>query len=657
MIVDIGYFSLLAAMVLSIYGMLTSFAGIKQNDWNLILSARYTMMAIAGMVFVAYLVLTYAFITDDFSVRFVAEHSSTDLPIFYKSTGVWGGMEGSLLLWQAILSIYGAIVAFRYHDSNRAILPHTLIILNTISLFLLFLLVGWSNPFARLIPTPLEGEGLNPLLQNIGMVIHPPLLYLGFVGLSIPFAFAMGSLMSGRLNNEWVITTRRWTLIAWVFLSAGIGFGGQWAYIELGWGGYWAWDPVENSSLMPWLTSTAFLHSVIVQEKRNRLKVWNMILIITTFSLTILGTFITRSGVLNSVHAFAKSAIGPAFLVFIAFTLIYSLTLLFLRQDLLNTSKQDSRLFSKENSFLINNVLFIGMAFTVLYGTVFPLLAEGLADKKLSIQAPFFNSIMAPMVIFTILLMGFTQFLGWKQTSKKLLKKNSLIPTITTLLLMIALTLVVEKSWVFTLMVGVSYFAAYHVIVEIYNSFKIKPSVEGDKKVMTSKFFLNNNRRRGAAIVHLGMLVLMAGICGNYFGIESSFSFYPGETKVVGDYVLEFNKIETSMERNAQLTTVRIKVFKKGEFVTELTPAKAVYPTSQQPMTEVSIYRTVLEDLYSSVATINDDGSATVNIYVNPLVNFIWLSGGFVVIGILFSLTYRSPQLKATRATLNKITA
>ena len=654
MIIDIGYYALLAAMVLSIYGILSSLVGVRQNNWNLISSTRYSMVGIGVMVIAAYSILSYAFIADDFSVRFVAEHSSTDLPLFYKATAVWGGMEGSLLLWQTILSFYGVIVAFRYQRTNREVLPHTLVVLNAISLFLLFLLVGWSNPFARIFPTPPEGQGLNPLLQNLGMVIHPPLLYLGFVGFSIPFAFAMGSLMSSHLNNEWVVTTRRWSLVAWLFLSAGIGFGGEWAYVELGWGGYWAWDPVENSSLMPWLTGTAFLHSVIVQEKRNSLKIWNMLLIIGTFTLTILGTFITRSGVLNSVHAFAKSSIGPAFLIFIGLILTFSLTLLFIRQDILQAGKQKASLFSKESAFLINNVLFVGMSFTVLYGTVFPLLAEGLADKKLSIQAPFFNSIMAPIAIFTILLMGFTQFLGWKKTSQRLLKRNSLIPTITTLILMTAITLLVEQPWQFTFLTGASYFAFYYVLAELFKSLRLKSHSEENQKADGLRSFLSNKRRLGAAIVHLGIIVLMVGISGTFFGIENSFTFYQGEKKNVGDYTLEFDRLERSTQRNAQLTTVRINVYKENQKLTQLSPAKAIYPTDQQPMTEVSIYRTLLEDLYASVATINDDGSVTVNIYINPMVNFIWFSGIFLLVGIIFSLAYKSPQLKAARAKFKK---
>ncbi|PCI28519.1 MAG: cytochrome C biogenesis protein [SAR324 cluster bacterium] len=653
MIVDIGYYALLAAITMTLYGILAGTAGILKNNGNLIQSSRYAVLSTFSLVAVSYFVLTYAFITDDFSVDFVAGHSSTDLPLFYKITGVWGGMEGSLLLWEFILSLYIAIIAFRYHKSNKAILPYALIVLNLISFFILFMLIGWSNPLARLIPTPLEGQGLNPLLQNLGMVIHPPLLYLGFVGVAVPYAFAMGSLLRGKIDNEWALVTRRWTLVAWLFLTAGMGMGGQWAYVELGWGGYWAWDPVENSSLMPWLTATAFLHSVIVQEKRDSLKIWNMLLVTATFVLTILGTFITRSGVLNSVHAFAKSPIGPAFLIFIALILTFSLGLLFIRQDMLASKKQEAGLISRENSFLLNNVLFVGMAFTVLYGTLFPLLAEGLADKKLSIQAPFFNSIMAPLAILTIFLMGTTQFLGWKRTSRKMLAKNMLIPSTTGILFMIAGAMTLDVPWQFIFLAGMGYFAGYQVLMELIRAVRGGKKSKGqatqneEQKQKRIKSLLRNRRKQGSAIIHLGVLVFLVGILGNYFGHESSFTFYPGDEKTVGDYTVQFEKLEESKARNADLVTVKLNIFKEGQHITTLNPAKAFYPTSTQPMTEVSIYRTLKEDLYTSVATINNDGSATINVYINPMVNFIWVSSFFFIVGTLLCLSYKSPQLKS----------
>lgn len=647
MVVDIGYFSLLSALVLAAYAIIVLIAGLKKDSANLIQSARYSSVAVLVLVVLAYISLSYAFMTDDFSVQFVVQHSSTDLPGFYKLTAVWGGMHGSLLLWELILSFFIATVAVRYRQTNREILPHTLIVLNTISLFLLFLLIGWSNPLARSFPAPLEGRGLNPLLQNPGMVFHPPSLYLGYVAFSIPFAFAMGSLMRGKIDNEWIVTTRRWTLFAWFFLTMGMILGAQWAYVELGWGGYWAWDPVENGSLMPWLTGTAFLHSVIVQEKRNRLRIWNMVLIIATFTLSILGTFITRSGILNSVHSFAKSNIGPAFLAFMVVTLSFSLGLLIHRQSLLSSKNQSISMVSKENSFLLNNIVFVVMCFTVLYGTVFPLLAEGLANKKLSIQAPFFNTIMAPIAILMIILMGITHLLGWRKTSIRLLLKNSLIPFLLALVPMIVTVFLFSPPWQMLLLGGTAVFAGALVTRELIR-FRGSGTSTGSGRVWLRLFrsLTRDGRRRGGLIIHMGIVVMTIGVCGAFFNQETAFTFSPGQEKSFGRYVLKFEKATEYSHNNARHVGVDIAVMRDGKALDVLTPVKSYYPTSPQPMTEVAIRHSIVEDLYLSLASINSDGSATLNAHINPLVNFIWASVLFFIIGFIYSISYKPVQMR-----------
>ncbi|MDH5560925.1 MAG: heme lyase CcmF/NrfE family subunit [Deltaproteobacteria bacterium] len=651
MFVDIGYYCLLAAIVLTLHSIIASLAGAGRNSLNLIKSARFSVVGSFILIAVSYLALSYAFAVDDFSVRFVADHSSTDLPMFYKLTAVWGGMEGSLLFWEAVLVMFSGIVVLRYSKSNKDILPFVIFTLGVISLFLLFLLIGWSNPFARVFPVPLEGRGLNPLLQNPGMVFHPPSLYLGYVGYSVPFAFAMAALIKGKLNNEWILTTRRWSLFSWFFLTAGMLLGGEWAYMELGWGGYWAWDPVENASLMPWLTGTAFLHSVIVQEKRNSLKIWNMLLIIGTFTLSILGTFITRSGVLNSVHAFSKSPIGPAFLVFIAFIMVVAHGLLFYRQAILSSKAQKAGILSRENSFLLNNIFFVGMAFTVLYGTIFPLLAEGLADKKISIQAPFFNSIMTPLAILTVFLLGMSQVLGWKKTSMDMLKKNTWVVTLLTLIFMVVSGFIEAVPWQMTFLGGMTFFAGYLVIREFFFSIlkkkHIDPKTQSEKKSLTFfKKVWTDRRRRGGIVIHFGMIVFLVGVCGNFFAQETSFSAYPGETTAFGDYSMTFKHTMQFQELNAKRVAARFEIKKGDRVINTLLPAKAYYPTSPEPMTEVAIHRSVAEDLYLSLSTINKDGSVTVNAYINPLINFVWASMLFVTIGMVFSISHKSLQLK-----------
>jgi len=645
MIINIGYFALLASIVLSVYSIIAILSGIQRNSDNLLRSAKNSQFFIFILVFISFLSLCYAFAVDDFSVRFVAEHSSSDLPLLYKITAVWGGMEGSLLLWELILTFFIAIVVFNYHHSNREILPYTLVILSVISLFLLFLLVGWSNPLERSFPVPFEGNGLNPLLQNPGMIFHPPSLYLGYVGFSIPFAFAIGTLLHGKLDNEWILTIRRWTLFSWLLLTAGIMLGAQWAYVELGWGGYWAWDPVENASLMPWLTGTAFLHSVIVQEKRNALKVWNIVLIIATFVLSILGTFITRSGILNSVHSFSKSNIGPAFLFFIALVLIFSTGLLITRKSLLTSKLQSNSLFSKENSFLLNNIIFVVMSFTVLYGTVFPLLAEGLANKKLSIQAPFFNTILAPIAVIMIFLMGITHVLGWKKTSLSRLGRNSLIPSVLTLITIGLFVVFMDSVWQMVLLGSSVVFAAYLVLREFFHSHWINRKHWSGE----SGFFIllfRDKRRKGGLLVHLGIVLLTVGVCGAFFNEETSLTFSPGETKQFGNYEFVFKNVEREETTNHRNVGIKIDIFKDSQPVQTLFPVKSYYPTSPQPMTEVAIHRTIMEDLYISLASINKDGSATIDVYVNPMVNFIWFSMIFFTLGIIYSFTYTPVQLK-----------
>ena len=416
-IADFGTITLMAAFAVCVYGTVVPHLGVRSNNWNLIRSAQNASILSFLLIAIASVVLLQALVLSDFSLRYVWEHSSTDMPLFYKVSSFWGGLEGSLLFWILVQSFFSMIVAFRYQYSNREIIPYVIATLNAILAFLLLLLIGWSNPLDLQGVIPLEGRGLNPLLQTPAMAIHPPSLYLGFIGFSVPFAFAMGGLIRGKMDNEWVLTTRRWTLTAWYFLSAGLILGGQWAYEELGWGGFWAWDPVENAALMPWLTGTAFLHSVMIQEKRNMLKIWNVVLIILTFGLTIVGTFLTRSGIINSVHAFTQSEIGPAFLIFLAFILVIGFAFLFKRIQMLESEHKIESVLCRENAFLAQNVLLVGISFTVLLGTTFPLLAEAVRGTKLSIQAPFFNTIIAPMGYLLLLLMGIGTLIAWRKSS------------------------------------------------------------------------------------------------------------------------------------------------------------------------------------------------------------------------------------------------
>jgi cytochrome c-type biogenesis protein CcmF len=640
MIVDLGYYSLVLAFFLSLYSICTSLVFVARQSWNLVVSIRRAAIATWVFISIAYFSLTYAFVKSDFSVRFVANNSSKDLPLFYKFTAVWGGMDGSLLLWAFFLSLYGVLILYFHRKKVHDIVPYSMVFFNLILGFLLFLLIGWSNPLARIYPIPSEGLGLNPVLQDPGMIVHPPLLYLGFIGLSIPFSFAMGSLLAKKMNNDWIQISRRWTLVAWLFLTLGMMIGGQWAYYELGWGGYWAWDPVENSSLLPWLGATAFLHSAMVQEKRECLKIWNYILIVITFLLTIIGTFITRSGVLNSVHAFAQSNIGPSFLAFAAATALLCFGLLFYRLPLLEGRNKVISLFCKENSFLVNNILFVGLIFAVFYGTIFPLVSDALVGRKVSVQAPFFQQVSLPIVILIMVLMGITPFLAWNKSNLSKLKKNLLLPAIISIFFMVICGLFLSRQIEFVLLAGVIYFAGHCILLELYKVYTTEKKREAAKK---KKQFSFSRRVFGAMIIHLGVVVFCIGILGNFFAKEQSLSFQVNQSLELGNYKVTYTGSDFQQVRNTQQHTAHFQIFKNGKFIQNLKPAKAFYLTSDEPTTEAAILRFWNEDFYISLASINPDDSATVTLYINPLVIFIPLSLLFFALGILCCFCYQSP--------------
>ena len=471
---DLGTIALMIALAACLYGTVVPHLGVRTNNWNLIRSAQNASIISFFLIAVASGVLIHALVVSDFSIFYVWRNSSVDMPMFFKVTAFWGGLEGSLLFWILVQSFFAMVVAFRYQYSNREIIPYVIATLNGILCFLLVLLLGWSNPLDLQATIPAEGRGLNPLLQHIAMVVHPPSLYLGFIGFSVPFAFAIAGMIRGKLDNEWVLTTRRWTLVSWYFLSMGLILGGQWAYEELGWGGFWAWDPVENAAFMPWLTGTAFLHSVMIQEKRNMLRIWNVVLIIITYGLTIIGTFLTRSGVVNSVHSFTQSEIGPAFLVFLAVVLVVGFALLFRRIQMLESEHKMEAVLCRENAFLAQNVIFVGMAFTVLLGTTFPLLAEAIRGTKLSIQAPFFNTIMAPMGYVLFFLMGIGTVIAWRKSSKESLRRNFQNPMITatvgTIILAVFIPFHLEAFTIF----WIAIFVTVTILIEVGKAAHVK---------------------------------------------------------------------------------------------------------------------------------------------------------------------------------------
>ncbi len=651
---DFGTISLMAALAVCIYGAVIPHFGVKSNNWNLIRSAQHASILSFFLVSVSSGILIHALVISDFSIFYVWRHSSTDMPLIYKITSYWGGLEGSLLFWILVQSFFAMIVAFRYQYSNREIIPYVITTLNAIMAFLLVLLIGWSNPLDLQSVIPKEGQGLNPLLQNPAMAIHPPALYLGFIGFSVPFAFAIGGLIRGKLDNEWVLTTRRWTLLSWYFLSAGLILGGQWAYEELGWGGFWAWDPVENAALMPWLTGTAFLHSVMIQEKRNMLKIWNVVLIITTFGLTILGTFLTRSGIINSVHSFTQSEIGPAFLVYLALVLIAGFALLFKRIQMLESEYKIESVLCRENVFLAQNILLVGIAFTVLLGTTFPLLAEAVRGTKLSIQAPFFNTITAPMGYALLVLMGIGMLVSWRRSSLDNLRRNFQNPIIIASLGTIIIVWMLfgkNLQWGVYIIFWSAIFVTSTILFEFARATQIKARQTGSNIMMGLFYVISKNRRRyGGLMIHFGVVLMFLGFAGKFFSLEKDLTLEAGKSREIGNYRLEFQNVSEFMSGNARHRAAIIKVFdSENNFLETLKPAKSFYPTQPQPLTEVAIRRTFLEDLYLIFSSENaeENNSITIKVHINPLVGWAWAALPIFTIGIGICLTYRPKSLIA----------
>ena len=660
-IADLGTITLMAAFAVCVYGTVVPHLGVRSNNWNLIRSAQNASILSFLLIAIASAALLQALVLSDFSLRYVWEHSSTDMPLFYKVSSFWGGLEGSLLFWVLVQSFFSMIVAFRYQYSNREIIPYVIATLNAILAFLLLLLIGWSNPLDLQGVIPLEGRGLNPLLQHPAMAIHPPSLYLGFIGFSVPFAFAMGGLILGKMDNEWVLTTRRWTLTAWYFLSAGLILGGQWAYEELGWGGFWAWDPVENAALMPWLTGTAFLHSVMIQEKRNMLKIWNVVLIILTFGLTIVGTFLTRSGIINSVHAFTQSEIGPAFLIFLAFILVIGFALLFKRIQMLESEHKIESVLCRENAFLAQNVLLVGIAFTVLLGTTFPLLAEAVRGTKLSIQAPFFNTIIAPMGYMVLLLMGIGTLIAWRKSSWEGLRRNFKNPLILATVGTVFLAwFLADRNllWSVHTIFWLTIFVTSTIVLEIVKAVQAK-SIQTKSNFIIGLFYViaRNPRRYGGLLIHFGVVLMFLGFAGTFFKVERNMTLEPGVPQQIGEYSLEFKQMEEFTVGNATHRASIVEVYdKEGDFLEVLKPAKSFYPTQPQPLTEVAIRRSFLEDLYLIFSSENgeEQGSITLRVFINPLVGWAWMALPVFTLGVGLSLSYRPKSLLANETILRE---
>ncbi len=642
MIFNFGYLVLVLALILAVSGMAAGFYGGYKRNTKLAVVSINAVYAVGALVILAAVILWYGLLTDKFQVLYVWNHSERNLPNFYKFSALWGGQAGSLLFWTFILSIYSILVVSVNRRRHWQIIPYVSAVLLSTSIFFLTLSVFAANPFAMADFVPTDGRGLNPLLQNYWMVIHPVMLYLGYVGMAIPFAFAVAALLSKRLQSGWVRTVRRWTLIPWLFLSIGILMGSQWAYLELGWGGYWAWDPVENASFLPWLTATAFLHSIVIQEQRGILKIWNMVLIWLTYFLVILGTFTTRSGVLESVHSFARSNIGPFFLVFMGLVLFGFLWLLFDRMPLLRDEQPIESYTSREAAFMANNWLFTGIAFATLWGTFFPMFSEILTGERISVAAPFFNKVNGPLFLLLFILMGVAPLLGWRRTSVEAMKRQFTWPTVIGLLVAAAVAVFTRTVYP-SIGLGVCAFATTTIVQEYVRGIRARRTATGENTVVAmSNLWRRNGRRYGGYMVHLGMVLIAVAVIGNqFFQQTTNVTLGEGETVNIGPYELQYVSLTSDRQSNAVQIGAEIQVYRKGntEPIAVMNPRRNIYDkTPEQPTSEVGLRMSFVEDIYVVLNGWENDGAtATFSIFLNPLMIWMWIGGIVLAIGTLIA--------------------
>lgn len=659
MIIDLGYGALVIAFLVSLYGIFAAIYGEWKKKAAWVESARLAMLLTFPLITISAASLIYALANGHYELEYVASVTSNSMPLYLKVTALWGGQAGSLVFWSWLLSLFTTAVTLRKWDRDREFLPWVIVVSLVTLTFFLILVIFVENPFARLWQLPsgqvvetmvapagaqvflrADGRGLNPLLRHPGMIIHPPMLYLGFVAFVVPFAFAIAALITKRSDDRWIRITRRWTLVAWLFLSLGLVLGGRWAYDVLGWGGYWGWDPVEIAAFMPWLTGTAFLHSVMIQEKRGMMKHWNMVLIILTYSLVIFGTFLTRSGVLSSVHSFAQSAIGPLFFAFIALTFIVSLSLLISRWDSLKSKGQMTSLLSREALFMYNNLLFMGILVVCFWGVIFPLISELVTGQKITVGPPFYERATAPQFAGLLLLMGVAPLAAWRHSTFKTLGRAAWKPTLVSLLVPVIVIIGGLRQPAAILGFWLAAFVVCVTLYEFWRGAMARHRRAGESLPVALWRLAGRNRRRyGGYIIHLGVVLMAIGIIGiEVFQSETQGTLAQGESLTIQGYTVTFeslNVFDTSEGRNVARAVVNVE--KDGRSLGELYPRRDYYYEAQQPMTIPGVRSTMEDDLYVLLVDwepISTQG-ATFKIYHNPLVNWLWLGGIVFILGTL----------------------
>jgi cytochrome c-type biogenesis protein CcmF len=640
MFVEIGHFAVIIALVLSFIGIISPLVGLKTKNPLWVLIGRQAVTLIFVLLTVGMASLIYAFVTRDFSVKYVMATSNSKLPWFYTVAALWGGHEGSLLLWVWILAVFCTIAAWVHWRTQPVVMPYLLSIESLVMSGFLTLIVFLSSPFERIYPVPLDGKDLNPLLQDPAMVVHPPMLYLGYVGFSIPFSFAMAALFSGRLGEEWIKVTQRWTLFAWMALTTGILMGGYWAYYELGWGGYWGWDPVENASFMPWLVGTAFLHSVMVQEKRKMFKVWNLFLIIVTFSLSLIGTFLVRSGILSSVHTFATDPRrGLYILIFLAIMMILSFGTLIVRSGKLRSPVEMDSIVSKESAFLFNNLFFLIATFTVFLGTLYPLVIETLKTAKVSVGPPYYNAVFMPVALGLILLMGIGPSIAWRKASLENLKRNFMIPTLVAAAGAVILWFTGIRNSYALAGVAVVLFVTVTIFTDFGKAAAFWAKRDGVHYLAgTLRAFTRSQRKYSGLITHFGVLVMVVGIIAStIYQTEKVVIMKPGDELKLRAYTLKFGGTHEVQGPNWAGQEGIFDVYREGRYITQMRPQKRIYTESQTPTTEAALYTVGMGHLFLTMPEVGPEG-ATIRGLINPLVLLVWIGGGIMGLGVVLNI-------------------
>lgn len=674
MVANIGFFSILLALGCALYAVVMAAFSWARRERILLASARQAALFTFPLLTLASVLLIYLLVQGDYNVEYVFSASNREMPFYLKVTALWGGQAGSLLFWSWLMSVFTTSALLGRWERDLDSMPIVILVMMVTLGFFIGLVVFFENPFVRFwqvfdgsvitsvfpppnaIPfVPENGRGLNPLLRHLGMIIHPPMLYLGFVGFVVPYAFALAALVNRRVDDEWLRITRRWTVIGWLFLSLGLILGGRWAYDVLGWGGFWGWDPVENAALMPWLTGTAFLHSSMIQEKRGMLKRWNMILIILTYALVIFGTFLTRSGVLSSVHSFAQSAIGPSFFVFIAVTFIVSLVLLAREWEHLKDENQLEGMLSRESAFLLNNLLFMGIAVSVFWGTVYPLISEVFTNQKVTVGPPFYNQVTGPQFMGLLFLMGVAPLLAWRKASTQQLGRLMVIPLIFSVIVVAALLVLgifnigaLIGFWVVALVAATT-------VLEFVRGTQARMKTT-QENVFTALFTLmaRNRRRYGGYIIHLGVIVMAIGIIGaTLFQSETQGRLNQGQELRLGNYTMRFDDvIHFTHTDSREVHRATVSIFRDGEYLTTLHPRRDIYELSSglQPMTIPGVRSSIEDDVYVLLVDwepVGIDG-ATFKVYVNPLINWVWAGGLVFILGTLVAVWPTAAESRRT---------